>query len=290
MSFAVKRAESAVELDALFVARHRVFVEEQRYNAPMPGGRLLDRFDAFPGTLNLMALAEGEVVAGVRGLIPGEVGTPADSFYDFTPHLPEGGRVCAGSMLFVSPHLRGGSRVTRALLGMLYVWARAQGCTHVLGVAAPAAEGLFYSHGYRALTGRFRHAPTGLLATPVMLALDALEPSLARFVERNRLPAGLERFERHVLAPGESLAAPSVHSPLDYAVLDGRLAVSFEGTGEPVRELGPGERWGHVPVLSTPARGARATALTAVELAVVDRRAAREPRADEGRLRSAALG
>ncbi len=287
MSFRVQRAESANELDALFEARHRIFVEEQRYSAPMPGGRLVDRWDAFPDTLNLMAVSDGEVIAGVRALTPAGAGIPADTFFDFSPHLAADARICAGSMLFVSPRFRGGARVAQALLGLLYVWARSEGCTHVIGVAAPVAEGLFFSQGYRAVAPRFFHHPTGLHATPVMLDLHAMAPKVARFVARHRFPLESERLERHFLAEGDTLAAPA--APHGYRVLEGRL--SLGGAGIIPRELGPGDVWCTPAVEDATDGGPRATALTPVELAVVERRTVQVPRTGERRhLRSVSAG
>src|SRR3954463_13106798 len=141
MAVRIRQATSPTDFDQLFQVRHRVFVEEQRYFPPVHDGRLLDRFDAFPTTANIVASAHGRIVGGVRIVEPSAVGAPADEFFDFRPYLPATNvRIGSGSMLVVEPEYRRIPRVTFAMLGMMYYWALVKGLTHITGVAATDAE------------------------------------------------------------------------------------------------------------------------------------------------------
>src|SRR3954468_20459637 len=99
MSFQIKLARTSAELDQLFQARHRVFVEEMTYLEAEPEGRLSDRFDAFPTTRNLIVIVSGRIVGGVRLTDAQEVGNPGETLFPFEEHVPEAARVGAGSML-----------------------------------------------------------------------------------------------------------------------------------------------------------------------------------------------
>src|SRR5438067_6804021 len=87
MSIRVKLAQTSDELDQIFRVRHRVFVEEDGYMAEWPEQRIYDRFDAFPTTANVIAIADGRVVGGIRYVEPAPVGLPVDDYVDFTPYL-----------------------------------------------------------------------------------------------------------------------------------------------------------------------------------------------------------
>src|SRR5260370_7246565 len=88
MTIRVKLAQTTNELDQLFRVRHRVFVEEDGYMPERPGRRIYDHFDAFPTTANVIAIADGRVVGGVRFTEPSSAASPPDAPFDFVPHLP----------------------------------------------------------------------------------------------------------------------------------------------------------------------------------------------------------
>jgi N-acyl-L-homoserine lactone synthetase len=279
MGVRIKMASTAEELDELFQVRHRVFVREKRYFLPVADGRLLDRYDAFPTTANIVALHEGHVVGGVRIVEPSGCGTPADAFFDFDPHLPLGASVGSGSMLVMEEQFRKVPRVTFAMLGMMYYWALCKGLTHITGVAAPDAEPLFLGSGYRPVRPRFFHEATQLWALPVILDIVELNDRFSAFVDRHQFQHFLRSFERQFHQAGEPIILRGEEGTCAYVIIEGRVSVSVGGdrqtpaTGIAVREMGPGEVFGELALITSRPRSADVTALTDVDLMVLERAA-----------------
>ncbi len=88
MSTRIKIAGNALELDGLFRSRHRALVEELGSHFPRADQRLLDRFDAFPTTRNVIACVGEDVVGGVR-LCPHEADCALGRVFDFSANLPK---------------------------------------------------------------------------------------------------------------------------------------------------------------------------------------------------------
>lgn len=233
MGVRIKMASTSEELDELFRVRHRIFVREKRYFTPSADGRLLDRFDAFPTTANIIALHEGRVVGGVRIVEPSGCGYPADEFFDFRPYLPEGATVGSGSMLVMEEEFRTVPRVTFAMLGMMYYWALCKGLTHITGVAAPEAEKLFLGSGYKPVRPRFFHEETQLYALPVVLDIVELNDRFSAFVDKQQFRHFLQSFERQFHQKGEHIIRAGETGTAAYVIVEGRVGVSVGGGRRP---------------------------------------------------------
>ena len=306
MAVRIRQATSPTDLDELFQVRHRVFVEEQRYFPPVSDGRLVDRFDAFPTTANIVASAHGRIVGGVRIVEPSSVGAPADELFDFRPYLPATRvRIGSGSLLVVEAEYRRIPRVTFAMLGMMYYWALVKGLTHITGVAAPEAEKLFIGSGYEPVQPRFFHEPTKLWMLPVVLEIGKLNDRFATFVDRHDIRHFLTGFERQFHAAGETIITAGEQGSAAYVIVEGRVGVSIgpgavttpfnvddlppssrNGDDAPlsvgrrrspspiaVREMGPGEVFGELSLITAKPRSANVVALTDVDLMVLEREA-----------------
>jgi hypothetical protein len=271
MGVRIKIAAAAAELDQLFQVRHRVFVEQMGHFPPAPDGRLLDRFDAFPTTANIVALHEGRVVGGVRIVEPSPVGAPADALFDFRPHLPEGAVSGSGSMLVMEEAFRRVPRVTFAMLGMMYYWALCKGLTHITGLAAPHTVELFLGSGYKAVARSVLHPPSGLPALPVMLDIVELADRFTAFVDKQNFRHFLHSFERQFHEQGETIIRRGDPGTAAYVIVEGRAGVSAGAL--PVRELGPGEVFGELALITSSPRSADVVALTDVDLMVLEREA-----------------
>jgi CRP-like cAMP-binding protein len=258
MTVRVRLATSPTDFDQLFQVRHRVFMEEKRFFPAIPDRRLVDRFDAFPTTANIVAVAEGRVVGGVRIVEPSPVGVPADHFFDFRPYLPQGNiRVGSGSMLVVEEEYRRIPRVTFAMLGMMYYWALRKGLTHITGVAATEAEKLFLGSGYVPVHPRFFHEESQLDALPVVLEISKLNDRFAGFVDRHDIRHFLKSFERQFHQAGETIITAGEPGSAAYVIIEGRVGVSV-GPGPaltafrddaPLSSRGPG-LWTNGPMSS----------------------------------------
>lgn len=229
MAIRIKLASTTEELDGLFRLRHKVFVEEKKYMPPSCNGRLSDCFDSYPTTGNIVALIDGRVVGGLRFVEPSAAGTPADTFFDFRPYLPQGARrVGSGSMLLVDPDYRSVPHLTHAMLGMGHYWAISRGLTHITGISAPLAEKLFMGCGYRPVVERFFHQPTQLYAMPVILDVRELNARLRSFVDEQSNHSFDETFDRQFHLPGERIISSEEETGAAYRILKGSVVLTTE--------------------------------------------------------------
>jgi CRP/FNR family cyclic AMP-dependent transcriptional regulator len=277
MTIRVKLAQTTNELDQLFRVRHRVFVEEDGYMPERPGRRIYDHFDAFPTTANVIAIADGRVVGGVRFTEPSPAGSPADGLFDFGPYLPpEPDRVVTGSMLVLDKQYRGQARLTFALNGMGLYWAVARGMTHVIAAANPDREASFLKVGYRAVVPQFFHADKGLYVVPIMLDLQELNDRFLTFVRHQGIQHFLSSFERQFHVAGETVIQKGNRGGEAFVIIDGKAGVRISEGGPVVEEMGESELFGEIALLSSRPRTASVIALTDLDLMVLERNAFRE--------------
>jgi len=277
MGIRVKLAQTTDELDQLFRVRHRVFVEQDGYLPERPDRRIYDRFDAFPTTANVIAIADGQVVGGIRHVEPSPAGLPADGFFDFGPYLPpQPSRVGSVSMLVLERQYRGQPRLTFAMNGMGFYWAVARGLTHLLGPANPDREASMLKAGYRPVAPQFFHAETGLHVLPMILDLQELNDRFLDFVRRQGMQYFLSSFERQFHLAGETVISRGDHGSAAYVIIDGKATVATTRHGPVIEEMGPGELFGEVALLSSRPRTATVVALTDLDLMVLERDAFRD--------------
>jgi GNAT superfamily N-acetyltransferase len=175
----IRHAQTADDLDGIFLARHRVFVDSDGYLPATADRRISDRFDAYPTTRNVLAEHDCHVVGGARFTLSSAVGTPPDEFFDFSPFLAERGTVyAAGSMLFLEPGYRG-TKITSHMLALGYAWAAAAGATQIIGVVNDKIVGSFVNSGFRQLSGPLVDLRKGLPFVPVLLDLRDLDPAMS---------------------------------------------------------------------------------------------------------------
>jgi len=268
-------ASTTRELDALFRVRHRVYVEEEAYFPPQPDGRITDRFDAYPTTANLIAIADGRVVGTVRVAEHSDAGNPTDEFFDPWPHLPPGlTGLCSGSMLCVERAYRDTPRLVFSLLGMAYFWGISRGMTHMLGAINPDVEAFFARAGARRLAPPAYHPERGLPAIPMVIELDKLGGAFPSFVRQQQTTHFLDSFEREFLQPGETILRQGDEGHAIYVIVAGRVAIEQRSprARDHVRiaELNTGDLFGELSLLTERPLTADVVTLSAVDLMVLE--------------------
>jgi N-acyl-L-homoserine lactone synthetase len=274
MGVRIKVAQTAAELDALFRLRHRVFVDEG-YMASTHDGRLFDRFDAFPGTVNIVALVDGDVIGGVRYMRPSEVGSSVEEFLDPTPHAPPGARLAIGSLLVLDPRFRGLPRVAFNMAAMGFYWGKSQGVTHIIGVVNPDREGGFVQSGFRRIGGVIHSERIRKVAVQPMIAdINALDDRFMSFLVRQDVAHWLQSFERQFHSPGETVIQHGEKGSAAYVVVSGRASV-VDANGVQIATLEEGDLFGEIALLSNSPRTATVRATTDLDLMVIERAAVR---------------
>lgn len=270
MTIRIRLARTTDELDRIFALRHQVMAEEDAYIPPQPDGRLVDRFDAYPTTANFIAVVAGRIVGAVRFMERTAAGTSADEFFDFRPFLgPEARDVTAGMLVLERAH-RGHPRLVFAMLGMGYHWAIQRGATHVLGPSNPERRDAMLRSGYVSVAPEFQHEDTGLPVLPMILDLAELEDRALSFLHRHRIEHWLSSFERQFHVAGDAVLRRGEPGDAAYVVVDGQASVRGSD-GRPVCELGPGELFGELALLTEVPRTADVIAQTDLDLMVLRR-------------------
>lgn len=274
MTLRVRVARTTDELDAVFRLRHRVFVEEEGYMPPRPDGRIADRFDAYPTTANIIALVDGDVAGSIRFMERSAAGVSTDEFFDFGDLVPRDVRDGSSGMLVVAREHRTVPRLVVSMIGMGYYWAASRGITTLLGTINPERREAFLRSGYKEVAPEFHHEERGLGVQPVVLELDELDDRFLAFVRRQGIEHWLTSFEREFHTSGDVVLARGEPGNAAYVVVEGHVAVRA-ADGSSIEELGPGELFGELALLSRRPRTADVVALTDVDLMVLGRAAFR---------------
>jgi N-acyl-L-homoserine lactone synthetase len=168
----IRLARTAADVDAVLRGRHRVYCEETDYFSPTADGRVVDRFDTYPGTtIHVLAEIDDCVVGGVRYCLHDpRVGLPVDEFFDFAPHVQPDDRLVCGGMMFVTREA-GGNGIATELIRRGESFAAERGASVVVGTVNPAITRLFGRLGYEPVAVSDRHV-TGLPFVPVVKRLD----------------------------------------------------------------------------------------------------------------------
>lgn len=273
MTVRIKIATTPVEHDSLFRLRHRVFVEQDGYLPARPDRRIYDRFDAFATTTNLIAVAGGELIGGVRLAEPCDAGTPADEYFDFGAYLPvSGARAGSASMLCLDRGHRHRKRVTTCLCSMFYYLATQRGLTHVLAPSNPAIEPAMRETGYRRVAPVFRHA-SGVDVSPLLLDLAHISNHMVRFVRTHDRAHLVHSLERAFYARGEAVVRTGQPGDAAYVILEGvaryEIPGSSGGRHHGVR-LGPGDMFGELALLTGRPQSVTVIAASDLDLMVLD--------------------
>ncbi len=272
MAVLIKVATTADEIDALFRGRHAVYAQEDAYFSPRPDGRIHDRFDAFPTTTNLIAKVGDDVVGGVRLVEQSGAGTPADEFFDFSPHVPPGARVASGSMLWLRKEYRSRWRMTSALMALCHAIAMRKGVSHFVGTLNPEIEQAFFKFGYRPV-GEVAFQPEKKLPfRPALLNMGDLTGLARLWAELDAQHYALRSSERLFVPAGEAVFREGEDGDACFVVVEGEVRITIESTGGvDIARLTSGELFGEMALLTDRPRMASAIADTDLHLMVVRR-------------------
>lgn len=85
MPITLKIASSSLEKDQVFKLRHKVFVDEENRFID-PGERVIDHFDCFDETKNIIAFENDIPVGTIRVTLANQIGLPSEEHYDFSEY------------------------------------------------------------------------------------------------------------------------------------------------------------------------------------------------------------
>ena len=279
MGIRIKVARSADELDCLFKLRHQVYVVEEGVMKPCSDGRIADRFDAFPTTVNFIALSPDGMVGNLRLCeLKERIGAPADEYFDFQPYIPDNCKslVNAG-MLCMSRRFRGKMRLSNNLIMMGIYWACSIGASHIFAPINPKAEAFFKRVGFKVTAPKFTHDKSGLKLLPMILDLNKLNDRFAEFIEAQGINPYIENFEREFYVKGEKVITAGEPGDKAYFVVAGTARATTPNSesnanSKILNEIGEGEVFGELALLTNSVRTADVVAMTDLDLMVLDRK------------------
>ncbi len=283
MSVRVKIAQTAEEIHQLFHARHEIFVEEEGYFKPNPSGRIFDRFDAFPLTVNIIAMFDQEVVGGLRITEFSKVGTPSEHLFDFRPHIPaDSSKVAAASMFCIKKRYRKVPRLIFMLLSMGVCWVISRNVSHVIAAINPLVENMMKGMGFKRIHPSFINKELGIEVLPMLLDLKEISPKFYEMARFQGFHGKLRTFEREFFKAGEKIIQCGDMGDCAYVIVDGRVTVSMKGRrkgdrGETIiTHLGEGEIFGELSLLTQKPRSTDVIAETHVDVMVINQKIFKE--------------
>jgi len=265
MAVTITLAKSPEDIDAIFKLRHKVFHEEENLLAENPTGRLMDRFDAFPTTSNLVVKKEGNVVGSLRLSLDTRIGLPADEYFDFRPHLPEDAFIMHCGMFCVSQAYRS-PKITSGLMLMATYFGISNNVTHVVAPINPAIARLLKRVGYEQVGEEFTEESTNARMMPLVLDVNNLSDFFIRFVEENRLQDYIGEYERIFYEEGEHIVRAGEKGENAFIIIDGAAEVMLPSNGVVIDQLKQGDVFGELALIFNEPRTADVVATSDLQV------------------------
>lgn len=254
MSIKITLARDPAATDAVLKLRHKVFSDEESLFPPTPDGRVLDRFDAFSTTSNLVAISNGEVIGSMRLTLDSSMGIPADEYYDFRQYLPQDAVVMNCGMYCVTKPFRG-ARIAMGLMLMAAYFAITRQVTHVVAPINPPIAKLVQRVGFKALDEERFEPHLGLNFIPVLLDVRELNDFFYTFAENNRLYNFMESYECVFYDKNEYVVRAGEQGDSAFVIIEGEIEVKTPD-GQSLAIMGAGEVFGELALLTDDIRTA----------------------------------
>ena len=278
MPIRVKIANTSLELDGLFKARHRVYAEEEGYFPRNDRGRIFDQFDSFPTTANLVAMVNQQVVGGLRLTRWSEAGAPSDDFFDFSPYVKgDLDRVATVSMFCLQKEYREIMRLGYMMITTGVFWGLSKKLDYVAAAINPLIEPLVKAVGFKPLGPPYFDERHGVNVLPTLLEMGSIDARFLQMANFQGFHSSLRTFDRELFKAGEKIIERGSSGRSAYVVVDGKVKISRPGrrSEDPPEgifsRVGPCEIFGELALLSDQPQTSDAVAETDVDLMVIEK-------------------
>jgi N-acyl-L-homoserine lactone synthetase len=239
---------------------------------------MYDYFDTIPTTVNIIAIVDNTVIGCLRMTEWSEVGLPADHYFDFKPLLPDNvEKLASVSMFCLHSDYRSNMQLAYMLISMGCYWGISRNITHIITPINPDIASLIMRIGFKPLCENVVSNVGDLEIIPMMLQVNEIRDSTLRYVKRMKLEQFIDIFEREFFEEGDQIITLGETGDTAYVVVEGKVKVSVprDISGEQseiaVKELGRGEMFGELALLTAHPRTANVTAATDVDLMVLNK-------------------
>lgn len=289
MPITLKIARNEKEVDDALWLRHQVFViEDGKFGGqPLPGERILDRYDAFPAVFNIVVYEGDEPVATLRLVKESPLGLPADHYFDFEPYraaarreLEEAGWqdptpvLGSAGMLAVREGWRGRRDVIRAMFKVAAGVSLHSAVTHIVLAVNHETAGMYRRLGFQHLAEKVWVEEVGNYIIPLASSVQSFHDWAFGDLPKTPLDTFRDSFERLFAKAGEVLFREGDPGDTAYIVDNGTIRVSREtpyGEQLTLTHLGRGDLFGELALVDNSPRSATVTAVTECELITLRR-------------------
>jgi len=270
MPIQIKIASTPALLDNLYKVRHEVFSIEEALFAPKPDGRVIDRFDAFPTSTNIVAVIDDLVIGGIRVILDSEVGLHADDYYDFQSVTPSGAiRASVGHFCILKQYRS--SQVAFALISMACYYATSQKTTYVLAPVNPKIGRMLGRIGFKGAGAAFETPGITGKVLPMTLDTRDLQDIFLDFMRKNDLYNFLQSYECRIFNPDEMIIRAGDVGDMAYIILDGEVEVLHPDDHSVIATLGQGDIIGELSIFMDDVRTANVVATSNVRTMTLHR-------------------
>ena len=187
------------------------------------------------------------------------------------------GKLASVSMFALLSEFRSNMQLAYMLISMGCYWGISLDITHIITPINPDIASLIMRVGFKPLCDKVVGNVGGLEIIPMMLKVNELRDSTLQYVKRMKLEQFIDIFEREFFEEGDQIIALGETGDSAYVVVEGSVKVTKPGerSGDQseilINELGRGEMFGELALLTAHPRTANITAATDVDLMVLNK-------------------
>lgn len=297
MPLLIKVARTAKELDDVFKLRYDVYVVDKgRFSLDSSSAenkfRIVDRFDTIPDVFNIVTYDNNEAIACLRVNKDSEIGLPSEVFVNYSKTRNDLQKIYAetsesnskqlvfvsGGMLAIKKKWRNRRNVIYALFKIAFGIMHSMEATHVFASVSDESLSLYGRIGFKPLGKRQWNESVGDYLVPICANFDKVFNWAFGDVKELVNPFWAEnfcgRFDRLLLSAGDILFYQNDPGGNAYAIDYGWMSISRkdkEGNEMVLSNLSKGDLLGEIALFDSKPRSATVTAITNVELIVIQR-------------------
>ncbi len=265
MPIRLKIANSSRDRADVYRLRHRIFVEQER-RFVHSGNHIIDQYDSFAETTNILALREDHPIASIRVIMENEVGSPTDDFYDFGPFRAQlDGKGAYIGWLCCEKRYRRHPGLVIGLIKMCFREMRKCGARHVMATLHPPVMPMLERIvGARAIGPEFHSPELNVAMLPIHVDLRQLPPGGRETFADPSQQILEDSNERRIYRRNEIIIEKDTIGTEAFLIMRGSVRSSSDGqdseglTAGPM--FGPGQIIGELSLLDG---GPRTTTLRA---------------------------
>ena len=263
-------AKTPAQIDSLLKLRYRVLVEEEEKYPTHQSGRLVEHFDAFPTTTNLVAIQDDVLIGGMRITLGTQQHVPTGST-NFDSLIPQTVKVIGCSMYCIKRDFRS-TQVMMGFLLMASYLGLSHGVSHIIAPTDLKLINRLKQQGFNISGAEVSTLYTDLNISPLLLNIQQdLKDFFAKFAEHNKIEGFIHAYDCAFYEAGEYIIRKGDRGNCAFILVDGEVEVQHSQHEKPADVMRPGAVFGEMSLLSDQRRSANIVAKTKVRVMVLEK-------------------